>query len=164
MRHVAALDNRCDIVIVAVQAEAIQTDEFKRATVYFQHALRTGLLVQPVNVLRDDRVQAACAFQVGQRAMRGIWFGMTLGLHQGATPFVVGARIADKALDGCDFARIGFRPEAGAGAAKIGDTGSGRNARAGQRNRMARMAQQVSRLRNLSRLQSRHASYSTCVP
>jgi hypothetical protein len=72
--------------------------------------MRTSALMQPVNVLGDDRLDFAMPLKVGKRNMRLVRFCRKHGAKERMDPAIKWLRIAAKCAKGSYMRRIGVLP------------------------------------------------------
>jgi hypothetical protein len=94
---------------------------------------RARRLVEPVHILRDQRLQLALRFQIDEGAVSGIWIALLRGageLHLPGAAAHLG--VAHVVLDRRHLLGLGILRPQTLRSAEVLDTGVGRDARSGQ--------------------------------
>src|SRR5262249_53855075 len=119
--------------------------------VHLDHLLRTGPLVQPVDVLGHDRLNQATPLELRQREMTGVRLGVGEDAHPQRVelPDLVG--VAPERVDGRVLHRVVLRPDSAAGP-EVGNAALGADPRAGQDDARLALAQQLDELAHRRRV------------
>ena len=127
---------------LATGSRGVEPEVFEQVAVQRQHAGAAGTLVQPVDVLGDQRQPPGPALRESrQRKVPGIRGHLGNHLAAERIPVPHPLRVGAESVLGGEFFRLELGPEAGLRVAERGHARLGADARAGQQRHAARLGQ-----------------------